>query len=219
MRTERKKVKGSRCEVKGKRKAEHGFNDLGFTLIELLISISILVLIITIAGSAIRLGYRSINAGEKKMDSLERFRSSLSIVDAQLQSEVPLSYDGEDGRTFYFKGDGKTLQFSTNYSLWGGHLGYTIAAYRIESDEFGKQALYVTENTIGLSAKREAKLFDALEEICFDYFDKNSTEQEKWISEWTAGNNIPEKIRINIVKGVTKFSVIIPLRARGTLIK
>jgi prepilin-type N-terminal cleavage/methylation domain-containing protein len=197
---------------------EPGLNYSGYTLLELLISISILVVIAAVIGSAIRLGYRSVNAGEKKIGSLERLRASLNIVDAQLQSQVPLAFDGEDGRSFYFRGDGKTLQFSTNYSLWDGRRGYTIAAYRIEPDDSGKQVMYVKENVIGSSVIREAKLFDDLDEIYFDYFDKSSSENNKWVEQWTKGNDIPEKIRINIVKGSNSFSLIIPLRARGTLI-
>ncbi|MFH2047492.1 MAG: prepilin-type N-terminal cleavage/methylation domain-containing protein [Pseudomonadota bacterium] len=214
-------IKGSRFKVQGSRKAEKDPNSFGYTLIELLISISILVIIITIIGSAIRLGYRSVNAGEAKIASLERLKSSLNIVDAQLQSEVPIAYDGEDGRSFYFKGDGKTLQFSTNYSVWeGNRRGYIIADYRIETNDSGKQTMYVTENIIGSSVKREAKLFDALDEIYFEYFDKNSLEEnDKWIEQWMEGNDIPEKIRINFVKDTINFAFIIPLRTRGTLIK
>jgi len=194
-------------------------NNRGYTLLELLVSISILVVIVAIIGSAINLGYRSVNAGEKKIGSLERLKASLNIVDAQLQSEVPLTYDGEDGRSFYFKGDGKTLQFSTNYSLWDERRGYVIAAYRIEPDDSGKQAMYVAENVIGSSVKRDAKLFDALDDIYFEYFGKDTSDEDKWIPQWTEATDIPQKVRINIVKGAKSFSLIIPLRARGTLTK
>ncbi|MBU3947907.1 MAG: prepilin-type N-terminal cleavage/methylation domain-containing protein [Proteobacteria bacterium] len=194
-----------------------GVNSCGFTLLELLISISILVIIVIIAGSCIRLGYRSVNAGEKKMDSLERLRSSMRIVDAQLQSQVPLTYDGEDGRRFYFEGDETSLRFTTNYSVWDGRRGYIIAAYRIETDDYGKRVMFVTENVIGSAVKREAMLFDDLDEINFYYFNKGILNEGIWGEQLTDTTDIPQKIRINLVRGTKKYSLLIPLRARGTL--
>ncbi|MCX5806044.1 MAG: prepilin-type N-terminal cleavage/methylation domain-containing protein [Proteobacteria bacterium] len=194
-------------------------NVRGFTLLELLISISLIVIIVVIVTGAMRLGYRSVEVGEKKIDSLNRLRMSLRIIDAQLQSEVPLVHDGENGREFYFRGDRKSLQFSTNYSIWDGRQGYVIAAYRIESDDHGRQVLYVSENVIGLKSKRETKLFDDMDDIYFEYFDRVTTKEDKWTPQWVETTDIPEKVRIQIYQGVTKLSLIIPMRARESLLR
>ena len=130
------------------------FSNSGFTLLELLLSVSLIVIITAIVGGAIRLGYRSSDSGEKKIDSLERLRMSFRIIDAQLQSEIPLTREGENGREFYFKGNEKSLQFSTNYSVWDGRRGYILASYRIEPDGYGKQVMHISENTIGSDSKR-----------------------------------------------------------------
>ncbi len=66
-----------------------GTTDRGFTLLELLISLTLLVVIVVIAMGAMRLGSRSVAAGEKKMNDRERFRTVLSLVDAQIQSQFP----------------------------------------------------------------------------------------------------------------------------------
>ncbi|MGB5157433.1 prepilin-type N-terminal cleavage/methylation domain-containing protein [Desulfobacterium sp. N47] len=191
----------------------------GFTLLELLISISILVIIVIIAGSSIRLGYRSVNAGEKKMDSLERLRSSMRIVDAQLQSQIPLAYDSESGRKFYFEGNETSLKFTTNYSVWDDRRGYIIASYRIETDDSGKRVMFVTENVIGSNVKREAMLFDDFDEISFEYFSNNALNENHPEEQLKDAADIPEKIKINLVRGTKKYSLLIPLRARGSLLK
>jgi len=192
-------------------------NARGFTLLELLISISMIVMIVVIVAGAMRLSYRSVETGEKKIDSMNRLRTSLSIIDAQLQSEVPLKYDGEKGREFYFRGDKKSLQFSTNYSIWDGKRGHVIAAYRIETGDYGRKILYVSENIIGLKSKRETKLFDDMDDIYFEYFNKVITTENKWTPEWAETTDIPEKVRIQIHQGTTKLSLVIPMRARESL--
>jgi len=199
--------------------AKLSINNRGYTLLELLLSISLIVIIVAIAGGAIRLGYRSSDAGEKRINSLERFRSSFRIMDAQLQSEIPLTREGENGREFYFKGDEKTLQFSTNYSVWDGRRGYVMALYRIEPDGYGKQVMHISENTIGSEVRRETRLFDALDEVSFEYFKKDALNEGSWMPEWTETNDIPQKVRVHLAQGTKKYSVIIPMRAAGTLIK
>jgi prepilin-type N-terminal cleavage/methylation domain-containing protein len=70
----------------------------GFTLLELIISISMLVIIVVIISGAMRLASRSIAAGERKVETLERLRTSLSIINAQIQSATPLMYSDQGGQ-------------------------------------------------------------------------------------------------------------------------
>src|SRR3989337_1653647 len=57
----------------------------GFTLLDLIISITIIGIMVLIIAGATRLGFRSVDAGEKKIESLERMRSSLSLISSQIQ--------------------------------------------------------------------------------------------------------------------------------------
>ena len=190
----------------------------GFTILELTISISLIGLIVLIMVGAMRLGSRSIDSGEKKIESLERTRSSLSILDSQIQSQIPLTYDDEGTKKYYFIGERELLQFATNYSIWGGEKGYVIVTYKIGSDNSGKQALYASENIIGLNNNREAKLSNTFDTIYFEYFYKDPTEEEgKWIEQWTDDGNIPEKVRIHLIEGTKDLSMIIPMRVSGSL--
>ena len=192
--------------------------DDGLTLLELIISIAIVGIIVLIIGGAMQLGFRSVESGEKKIEALERMRSSLAVIDSQVQSEIPLTYDDEGERKYYFIGDRGFLQFATNYSIWGMGQGYSIATYTVETGEDGKQALYATENTVGIETTRSVKLFDAFDSIYFEFFYEEPTEEEgMWVEEWTDEFNFPEKIRIHLVEGIKDFSMIIPLRARGSL--
>jgi general secretion pathway protein J len=191
----------------------------GFTLLELIISIALIGLIVLIITGALRLGFRSIDSGERKIESIERIRSSLNIIDSQIQSELPLTYFNEDGENkYFFKGEEALMQFPTNYSIWGGERGYVIATYRVETGMDGKQALYVSEHFIGIDYKRDTKLFDSFERIYFEYFYKDPTEEEgNWVNEWTDDTSIPEKVMLHLIDGRRDFSMIIPYRSRGVL--
>lgn len=190
----------------------------GFTLLELMISIAIIGLIVLIITGALRLGFRSVDAGEAKIESLERIRASLTIMDSQIQSQIPITYNDNGSKKYYFKGERTSMQFSTNYSLWNGQAGYVLLAYKVVPDLSGRQALWISENVIGMGNVREAKLFDALSEIYFEYFYKDPTEEQgNWINQWSDETVMPEKVRVHLVEGVRRISLVIPMRARGTL--
>jgi hypothetical protein len=165
-----------------------------------------------------RLGYRSVDAGERKIESLERMRVSLTLIDSQIQSEIPLTIDENGSRKYYFKGEKGTLLFPSNYSLWGGQMGYVVVTYSVIPDARGKQTLWISESIIGAENKNETKLFESLDEISFQYFYKGPTDQEgSWVEQWTDTTDIPEKVSVRLVQGTRELSLIIPMRARGSL--
>jgi prepilin-type N-terminal cleavage/methylation domain-containing protein len=187
----------------------------GFTLLELLISIVMLGIIILIVTGAMRLGFRSVDAGEKKTESLERFKASLNIIDSQIQSLLPLTYDEEGTQKSNFTGSRESLQFSTNYSIWGVQKGYVTVSYNVSSEDIGKPVLYASEKFMGMEDSRETKLLDSFDEIYFEYFYKDPTEEEgKWVEEWTDSVKLPEKIRLHLVSSQRDLSFIIPVRVR-----
>lgn len=222
-------MQNSNFKIENPKSKIHGIGNLefgiwnssrdGFTLLELTISITLIGIIVLIVTGATRLGFRSVDSGEKKIEALERLRSSLNIIDSQIQSETPLTYSDDNGdRKYYFKGDSETMQFTTNYSVWSGQMGYVLVTYRIASNGYGKQVLYVSENSIGIDNKREAKLLDTFNEIYFEYFYKDPTEEQgSWVRQWTDETSIPEKVKLHLIEGIKDLSMIIPMRSKGSL--
>ena len=191
--------------------------DYGFTLLELMISLAILGIILVIILGALRLGFRSVDSGEKKMDSLERIRASFRIIDSQVQSQIPLTHTEEGETSYYFSGDSESLQFSTNYSIWGGQKGYVLVTYRVEPDEKGKRTLYASESVMGMEDRRETKLLDNFDAIYFEYFSKKPAEEEGEWAEQLPESTIPDKLKIHLVRGEEDFSMLIPIRARVSM--
>lgn len=194
-----------------------GGKNRGFTLLELTISIALIGIITLIIMGAMRLGSRSVESGGKKIEASERARSSLTLIDSQVQSYIPLTYEDGENKKYYFKGERELMRFSSNYSIWGGEKGYVLVTYLVKSGDNGRQVLYASENVVGLEGTRETKLFDTFERIYFEYFFKDPTEEEgKWVEQWTDDANTPKKVRLHLIEGGRDLSFIIPLRAQGT---
>jgi len=191
---------------------KHYCSNRGFTLLELLISFSIIALIVLIIAGAMRLAYHSVESGEKRADFLERFRGSISLINAQIQSQVPLTYVDDAEKKFYFIGERELLTLATNYSIWGREKGYAVVTYRVESDNSGKKTITATEQTIGVEGLRQTKLLTGFDEIYFEYFYKGPTDEKgAWTDHWTEKTSVPEKMLLHLVLEKKDFSMIIPM--------
>lgn len=188
----------------------------GFTLLELVLSMTALSLVVVIIAGAMRLGYRAVESGGKKIETLERLRSSLNIIDAQIRSQIPLSANDDDSKKYLFKGEREAMRFASNYSIWSGQRGYVMVSYRVAA-ETSKYSLYASENVINLKVVNEAKLLEGFDEIRFDYFYKEPDEEQgRWTDYWKDENGLPGKVRINLVFEKKSFPLVIPMKARGT---
>ena len=185
---------------------------------EVLLSIMITAVIVLIIGGAVRLSFSSVEKGERRMEYLERIRASLNIIDSQIQSEIPLIEDSQNGKKYYFRGEKDFMRFASNYSVWSGQKGYVDVSYKAASDYYGKLTLFETESVVGTSMERKVKLLDGLDSLSFEYFYKGPTDEKgRWVDQWTDDTNMPEKIKLHIGYGEKDLSLIIPLRARRSL--
>jgi general secretion pathway protein J len=212
-------MKEKKSLIFGRQSLSISLDEEGFTLLELLISIVMLGIIVVILVGALRLGFRSVDSGEKKMESLERMRVSLSVIDSQIQSQFPLTYQEEEAEKYYFTGERDSLQFSTNYSIWGGKKGNVVVSYSV-SEEEGKSILYASEHIVGIEESKETKLLDAFDDIYFEYFYKGPTDEiGNWVEEWTDTTQIPAKIKIHLIKGGNDLPLIVPVRIGRSLLQ
>jgi general secretion pathway protein J len=191
----------------------------GFTLLELMISIAIIGIMLIILMGVLRLGFRSVETGGKKIDAVERVRISLNLIDSQIRSALPLSHDVNGETKVYFKGDRSSLELATNYSIWEGESGYSLVSYRLAEGDKGKRSLLASESKVGQENKKEIKLLSQFDDLVFGYFYKDPTEEEgKWVDQWTDEKLVPEKIRLQVMSQGKIISLIIPMKTGWSLL-
>lgn len=193
------------------------WGQMGFTLLELLISITLLGFIVIITAGALRAGYRSTESAQNKIEALERFRTSLNIVESQVQSAFIIKKTDAilDLDFFQLNGSRTKLQFRSLYSLWGGQNGPVLVTYEVRDDVGGGKALYANETPTAIpDTAREVRLIDNARDLFFEYFYKGPTDEKgSWVEEWTDKDNIPDRIRLTIEKDSKVLPLIIPVRA------
>ncbi len=190
----------------------------GFTLLELLIAIVLLATMASIVTGAVGLGHRSVERGERRIEQLERFRSSLRILEGQIASFLPVSFKKEGVKQFYLQGKQDSLRFATNYSIWGGPKGFVMVEYTVVTDDDLTKSLYASESLAGADRRRETRLLQGFSDISFDYFSKDTGQEGgSWMGEWNDVKNPPQKVRVRLIWGRNETVLIVPLRAQGAI--
>jgi prepilin-type N-terminal cleavage/methylation domain-containing protein len=186
----------------------------GFTFIEMLVSMTIIALIVSITIGALHAGRRSLETGEKKIDKLERLRSSLSILDSQLQSYMPLTYIEDGTEKPFFTGEKRFLRFATSYSVFRGVRGNALVEYRAESANGGYD-LNVMEGMLNTGFNKGTKLLEGFGDIYFEYLSESYPGEGFWIEEWTE-EGVPRLVRLHILGGRRNLLLYIVIRVRET---
>jgi len=190
----------------------------GFTLLELMVSFVIVALLALILGSALRVSMGAVERSERMVDSLERIRNSINIINSQVQSQLPITYEEDGERRYYFEGNKGYMRLSTNYSIWNGEGGYVMVKYEVINDGSNRKTLVANENIIGIDEVRQTELFRGFDDIHFEYFYKGPTDEEgNWVEEWQEKTSLPERIRLNISYEGSDLSIVIPLRVTATI--
>jgi general secretion pathway protein J len=185
----------------------------GFTLLELLISVTIIGIMVFILAAVLRLGYRSVEAGERKMETLERLRASLHRIEAQFLSEIPMTYEENGERRPYFEGKADRLTFATLYSIWEGEKGVVVVSYRWTDEGPGKKVLWADEKRIGQKEERTIKLLEGLSDGSFAYYRESPAEETgQWVEEWSETAFLPKKVRLQMVMNGKDLSLLLPVK-------
>lgn len=194
----------------------HDRQEAGFTLLELTIALSILSLIVVMAGAAMRLSVQSVEKGEGAITSIERVRTSVRVIQSQVQSFVPITKRNLQKIVFDFLAEPASFSFYSAISVWGRDASVQSVTYDVIRNENG-HSLLVTEKDRFRNFVRSTYLFANLNTISFKYFVRSPASKEgTWMDSVEDKDNIPEQVLVRLVGRDLQEDLVIPVRTQSS---
>lgn len=203
----------------------------GFTLLELLISLTIIAVMMTIIFGALRTGVRAWEKGEKSVESQQRCRIVLSMIQRQLSAISLFDLQGLKNKPFYLKGDELRLQFLSGVSLVpANEFGMVYVQYRILRDGERQRVMFYEKNMALLSKEMNPDdipesdfypLFSDVYDFRFEYLQalpaKDALNPEfEWLPVWEPEEQPEFPLAVRIVFQETAdslpFYTVVPVK-------
>ena len=179
-------------------------SEAGFTLLEVIVSVTLVAAMAVAIWSVFRISLQSWSRGTSDIDSNQRHRSILDLVQKQMASiyGVTAPINIESGGIIYpiFWGDRESVQFVSLVSLrFQDNPGLTLVSYELRPDsEAGQYQLIEREEPyVGIDPSRESffdrhdetvvMVFENLTTFSFEYFDPGNPLQQRpprWVDSW-----------------------------------
>ncbi len=219
------------------RKEHSGKSEAGFTLLEMIIAVTLVAMMAVSLWGVFRIGIRSWSRGTEFIDTNQRHRSILDMVQKQIASTfgVFTQSDPQLGvpSTLYFTGTGDSLRFvSLNSLRFQESPGLTLVIYEVAPDANGgfslveKESRYlgqVTDQEAAASQSTPTPVFDNLSSCVFQYFDAGDEDaSSEWVAEWDGGDRgrLPKAVSISMISRDPRGNtlnryMVVPLQAEA----
>lgn len=188
----------------------------GFTLIEIVLAVSILAVVVLLATSALRVGLRAWEAGQRRVDLQQESRALVELVSEALAGAYP--YQGRLGlspqRVVLFEGEADEVRFVTNAPPLVLEAP-TAPFHAVILGRKGSDGLRLVERVVPaeepFAAGPEHVLSRSVARFSLAYRDEAGTWQERWDGKEAGG--LPSAVRVELAVGTARTApvVIVPL--------
>src|SRR3989442_14511224 len=149
----------------------------GFTLLEVLVSLAIMGLITSVAFAGFAIAINSWERGTTKIGQFDR----RFAVERFLQRQIGLAYPTA------FRGDARSMEFTSSYSLTYGP-GYAVhAKYDSDGTDFIYSEIPAQEYVSGHSAPEVTQKFMGLAPTSLRYLHTMQNGVHEWVTQETEG--------------------------------
>jgi general secretion pathway protein J len=200
--------------VSGRHSQKHRLNGQGgFTLLELVIALTIVAVIVVVLFSALRIGIRAWEKGEKDLEIRQRQRIVLDLIKHQLASTAVSEVWSADQQPASLKGDNKSVAFISRIPLTpGNRFGMVYVRYAVKKTEGGdRERLLFYERDVALPDNKTragdpgegdfSELISGMKSIVFEYLkERPGEEASRWQKSWdpAVDNGVPRAVRITV---------------------
>lgn len=182
----------------------------GFTLLELLISITLLGFILVLLFGGLRLGIRSWDAVQQRVDNLNSVRSVENFLRQEMEAIAPYRWKGAPGQRLAFLGQRDKMSFVAQLPGRIGVGGLYLVNLELEQSSKGRRLLWryvpVTSQMTDFSPLDQASELvlantelNTVEDIWFTYFGPDGAGGSLlWQDRWESSSSLPSLIRIQV---------------------
>lgn len=197
------------CKGKGLRAVRRG-GPGGFTLLELLIAITLLGFILVLLFGGLRLGIRSWDAVQQRVDNLNSVRSVENFLRQEMEAIVPYRWKGQPGQRLAFLGQRDRLRFVAQLPGRIGVGGLYLVNLELEQNSKGRRLLWryepVTNQMTDFAPLDQAPELvlagtelNTVEDIWFSYLGPDGQNGPlRWQDSWESSSRLPSLIRIQV---------------------
>lgn len=182
----------------------------GFTLLELLISITLLGFILVLLFGGLRLGVRSWDAVQQKVDVLNSVRSIESFLRREMEMTHPYRWKGALGQPLAFLGERHKISFVAQLPGRIGTGGLYAVSLELEQNAVGQRLVWrhtpITSTMRDFSVLTQASEMvlasselNSIDDIWLTYFGSaGDSTVPTWMDRWDSKTSLPALIRIQV---------------------
>ena len=200
----------------------------GFTLLELIISLTIVAVILVIVFGAFRIGIRAWEKGEGDIESHQRQRIVLELINRQLASMAFKKIKRLDKEQLLLKGDAGNFEFASRLAVMPtNEFGIVLAKYKVEEGDEGEKLLFYEKSFVmfdedfkieDIDPDDFVELIPNAHKIAFEYLrppQEGLEEEPEWVESWNPENDegVPLAVKLSVSRDEdeTPFVVIAPI--------
>jgi len=194
-----------------KRRRAAGPAQRGFTLLELLIALTLLGMMLVLLFGGLRLGMRSWDSVQQKVDSLNSVRSVEGFLRNELGRAYPYRWKTTTAPSFAFVGERNKISFVAPLPSRIGVGGLYAIALEFEQTSNGRRLTWKhapldpqMKDFSALDSVKEMVLvgteLNAVDDIWLSYFGREKDGAEpRWVDRWDgASTTMPLLIRVQV---------------------
>lgn len=183
-----------------------GMRAAGFTLLETLMAIVLLALLLAGAYSGIQTSVRSMHAGERLIERIDRVRTVQEFLRHQLTRVLPLSYAQTEAKTYIFEGERDFMRFVAPMPGYLSHGGPYVQTLALVHGSNGMSLVFSGTMLNGFDWQEEKKserapvvLIDNIIDGGFSYRTLDDQGQlAPWSASWDDPSLTPLLVRIEL---------------------
>lgn len=179
----------------------------GFTLMEIIVATTLLGMLLGMLYSGLRLGIKSSEAGEERIQQVSRIRVTQEFLRSQFSRIQPVNwkYDGNIG--VVFEGESDRVQFVAPMPGYVGEGGPHLQLIELVSGKNGMELIFdhrvahpELEGDVEPDPDREPiLLLDAIEDAHFSYLKAgDDNDAGEWTDSWDEPGQYPLLVRLEV---------------------